>query len=86
MDLDCPNVKNCPWSLRAKGGKKKSKGKGNRCQVANGEGVSVDLTGNQEWTEPEAEAHVSSVLQQLNEIVEVVRRGLDSAGPRMSLL
>ena len=57
-----------------------------RCQVANGEGVSVDLTGNQEWTEPEAEAHVSSVLQQLNEIVEVVRRGLDSAGPRMSLL
>eukprot|EP00439_Symbiodinium_sp_Y106_P002112 s18152_g1.t1 len=37
-------------------------------------GDSVDLTGNQEWTEPEAEAHVSSVLQQLNELVEVVRR------------
>ena len=60
---------------KAKGGKEKGKGKGKTvAEVANGEGDSVDLTGNQEWTEPEAEAHVSSVLQQLNEIVEVVRR------------
>ena len=60
---------------KAKGGKEKGKGKGKTvAEVANGEGDSVDLTGNQEWTEPEAEAHVSSVLQQLNEIVEVARR------------
>ena len=60
---------------KAKGGKEKGKGKGKTvAEVANGEGDSVDLTGNQEWTEPEAEAHVSSVLQQLNEIVEVVQR------------
>eukprot|EP00439_Symbiodinium_sp_Y106_P011928 s8716_g1.t2 len=68
---------------KAKGGKEKGKGKGKTvAEVANGEGDSVDLTGNQEWTEPEAEAHVSSVLQQLNEIAEVVRRCRKDVGNR----
>ncbi|CAE7648750.1 unnamed protein product, partial [Symbiodinium sp. CCMP2592] len=34
----------------------------------------VDLAGDQGWTEPESEAHVSSVMRQLNEIVDEVRR------------
>ena len=77
---DAPNPKSGgkpspKGKAKAKGGKEKGKGKGKTvAEVANGEGDSVDLTGNQEWTEPEAEAHVSSVLQQLNEIVEVARR------------
>ncbi|CAE7318825.1 unnamed protein product [Symbiodinium sp. CCMP2592] len=37
-------------------------------------GEGVDLTGDQGWTEPESEAHVSSVMRQLNEIVDEVRR------------
>eukprot|EP00439_Symbiodinium_sp_Y106_P035403 s8581_g4.t1 len=77
---DAPNPKSGgkpspKGKAKAKGGKEKGKGfpfwqRLHRLP----EGDSVDLTGNQEWTEPEAEAHVSSVLQQLNEIVEVVRR------------
>ena len=57
------------------GAKGKGKGKGKTvAEVSTGEGEGVDLTGDQEWTEPEAESHVSSVLRQLNEIVDEARR------------
>ncbi|CAE7721464.1 unnamed protein product [Symbiodinium sp. CCMP2592] len=60
---------------KAKGGKDKGKGKGKTvAEVAPDEGEGVDLTGDQGWTEPESEAHVSSVMRQLNEIVDEVRR------------
>ena len=64
---------------RPKGGKDKGKGKGKTvAEVSAGEGEGVDLTGDQDWTEPEAESHVSSVhvssvMRQLNEIVEEAR-------------
>ncbi|CAE7236175.1 unnamed protein product [Symbiodinium sp. CCMP2592] len=60
---------------KAKGGKDKGKGKGKTvAEVAPDEGEGVDLAGDQGWTEPESEAHVSSVMRQLNEIVDEVRR------------
>ena len=64
---------------RPKGGKDKGKGKGKTvAEVSAADGEGVDLTGDQEWTEPEAESHVSavrvsSVLRQLNEIVDEAR-------------
>ena len=77
---DAPNPKGGGKSApkgktKAKGGKGKGKGKGKTvAEVAPGEGDGVDLTGDQEWTEPESEAHVSSVMCSLNEIVEEARR------------
>ena len=48
--------------------------------MSTSEGEGIDLTGDQEWTEPEAESHVSSVLRQLNEIVDEAE--LDSTSPQ----
>ncbi|CAE7839740.1 unnamed protein product [Symbiodinium sp. CCMP2592] len=73
---DAPNTKgdgkpSPKGKAKAKGGKDKGKGKGRSvAEVAPGEGEDVDLIGNQEWTEPESEALVSSVMQ----IVEEARR------------